>query len=383
MRGIDVLHIINGYWSRNLYALLVSELSDKRINQTVFVPVRKKEDIGKFKVEKENIKYLYAYIIKSFIYRIIFWLKINKSISFIKKNIKTETVNISHAHTLFSDGAISYYFYKKYNIPYIVTVRNTDLNIFCKYLFYLRPLGKKIVLNSSEIIFLSEAYKQRLLNRYSSPKIKNIISEKSIVIPNGIDDFWHRHSKTEIKKKNKDDLFTFVFAGEFKRNKNIHSIIRSVELLRAEGYNCRFKAVGLGFNDEKKYVKFLFDLKSDKEYIEFIDEVKKEELINIYKESDIFIMTSFKETFGLVYAEALSQGLPVIYTKNEGFDNTFEDGFVGYAVNPLSVNDIVEKSEMIINNFENIQKNCKRASEKFKWEMISDELFFQYNKFSK
>lgn len=40
-------------------------------------------------------------------------------------------------------------------------------------------------------------------------------------------------------------------------------------------------------------------------------------------------MPSHKETFGLVYAEAMSQGLPIIYTKNQGFDGQFPDGYVG------------------------------------------------------
>ena len=376
---INLFHIINGYWSRDLYALLISKLSEKNINQTVFVPVRKKEDLEKFRIKKENIHYLYAYIIKSVIYRIIFWLKIRKSIAYIKKNADLKTFHLTHAHTLFSDGAISYYFFKKFHIPYVVTVRNTDLNIFYKYLFYLRPLGKNILLNAEKIIFLSETYKQRLLNRYTSENIKKNLSMKSIVIPNGINDFWHQYSNNTQKKKFKNDLFTFVFAGEFKKNKNIHSIIRSIEILRDKGYNCRFKAIGLGFNDDKDYVKYLFKLKADKYYIEFVNAVKKEELIYLYKNADIFIMPSFKESFGLVYVEALSQGLPVIYTENEGFDKNFENGFIGYAVNPLSVNDIVKKSELLINNFELIQKNCSQVSLKFSWKSISNIMYDIYS----
>ena len=38
----------------------------------------------------------------------------------------------------------------------------------------------------------------------------------------------------------------------------------------------------------------------------------------IYRENDIYVMPSIIETFGLVYAEAMSQGLPVIYTRGQG-----------------------------------------------------------------
>ncbi len=376
---INILHIINGYWSRDLYSLFISEMSKKNIFQTVFVPVRNKDDLGKYEVKSKNIKYLYAFIIKSVIYRIIFWLKIKKIVDFIQKEADLKKINLIHAHTLFSDGAAAYFFFKKYNIPYIITVRNTDMNIFYKYLFYLRPLGKKILINSKKIIFLSESYKQKLLNYYKNDSNKSFFSEKSVVIPNGINDFWHNKTVTKEKNKKKEDKFTFIFAGEFKRNKNIHSSIKVVENLRNKGYNCKFKAIGLGFNDNEKYVKELLNQQNGRNYIEFINAVNKEELRNLYNKADIFIMPSYKESFGLVYAEALSQGLPVIYTENEGFDKHFEEGYCGFAVNPYSVEDITDKAEQIIINFNKIQANCVDASKKFSWEIISDNIFHIYN----
>ena len=298
---LKILHIINGYWSRDLYSLLIFELNKRKIRQTVFIPVRKKSDIGKFQIKKENVSYLYAYIISSVIYRIIFWLKIRKSIKYIENNTDLNKINLTHSQTLFSDGAISYYFFKKYGIKYITTVRNTDLNIFFKYLVYLRPLGKKILLNSEKIIFLSESYKKRLINRYSSEKTKNILLEKSIVIPNGINNFWHQNSNKEKKIKKKDDMYSFIFAGEFKRNKNIHSIIKAVDEIRQRGYKCRFTAIGLGFNDDEEYVKYLLKSKKDKNYIDLIDAVNKEELAKYYREADIFILPTYFFVLWLIY----------------------------------------------------------------------------------
>ena len=89
-------------------------------------------------------------------------------------------------------------------------------------------------------------------------------------------------------------------------------------------------------------------------------------------------MPSFKESFGLVYAEALSQGLPVIYTKNEGFDGNFDDAYVGCSVNPHSIEDIMKKCETVILNYNEIRKNCITASKKFKWADISNRYFNIY-----
>ena len=50
--------------------------------------------------------------------------------------------------------------------------------------------------------------------------------------------------------------------------------------------------------------------------------------------NDLFIMPSLNETFGLVFIEALTQNLPIIYTIHEGVYGYFEDNKYGVAVNP-------------------------------------------------
>lgn len=103
---------------------------------------------------------------------------------------------------------------------------------------------------------------------------------------------------------------------------------------------------------------------------EYIGYCSPEELINYYRKADIFVMPSLTETFGLVYAEALSQGLPVIYTYGQGFDGQFEEGDVGYAVNPHDYNDICEKIISVLENYDAISKRCTTNSVKFDWGII-------------
>jgi len=82
-------------------------------------------------------------------------------------------------------------------------------------------------------------------------------------------------------------------------------------------------------------------------------------------------MPSLHETFGLVYIEAMSQGLPLIYSKGEGIDGYFKEGKVGYSVNFKDINDIIEKIELILDNYNNISKNCNDLVEKFSWERVA------------
>jgi glycosyltransferase involved in cell wall biosynthesis len=82
-------------------------------------------------------------------------------------------------------------------------------------------------------------------------------------------------------------------------------------------------------------------------------------------------MPSFHETFGLVYIEAMTQGLPVLYTRGEGIDGYFEQGQVGYCVDPHDVNDIADKIELTLSDYDSISRHCFEAVDNFSWHHIA------------
>lgn len=102
-------------------------------------------------------------------------------------------------------------------------------------------------------------------------------------------------------------------------------------------------------------------------------------MLKYLRGADIFCMPSHKESFGLAYAEALSQGLPVLYTKGQGFDNQFSDGTVGYAVNDRDHIDLADKIRMAIENYNSLSSNCIKACTKFDWNVISRDLIGVYD----
>ena len=50
------------------------------------------------------------------------------------------------------------------------------------------------------------------------------------------------------------------------------------------------------------------------------------------KAADLFVLPSVDEAFGLVYAEAMSQGTPVVGCRGEGLADFVEDGVSGFLV---------------------------------------------------
>jgi len=357
---------INSYSvASGLYKNLYRELDRKNINQNIFIPVQNVSNKGNNFIDLKNGDILYKNTFNT-LDRILYFTKINKSYKALKENINMNKIDVAHAHSLFVNGGITNKLYKEYNINFITAVRNTDLNLFFGKMIHLRKKGLEILKNSSKIIFISPAYKKRLISKYIPKELQSEIGKKAVVIPNGVNDYWLEN--INFTKRNIDNHISLIYAGRIDKNKNVLNICKVVQKLNESGYNNNLKIIGKGPEKEtiEEYIKN-FD------YIRLLDYMPKEELLENYRNSDIFIMPSYNETFGLVYIEAMSQGLPIIYTHNEGVDGYFDEGSVGYAVNPDDIDDMVEKIKLITDNYLEMSENAVRETQRFSWDKVSDQ----------
>lgn len=272
-------------------------------------------------------------------------------------NINYENYDVIHAHTLFSDGYLAF----KSNKPYVITVRNTDVNYYMKYYKHLNSLGRNILNNANAVIFLSTTYKEKTINKlYKNNEDIKKIEDKSYTVPNGINQYWI-DNKVEEKKQIFNDI-NFLFIGRIMKNKNIEFLAKN---LNEKYFSKNIKIYIIGdildenyFNKLKKYKNLIF-----------LGSKSKEEISGIMKEMHIFSLVSHHESFGLVYLEAITQNLPVLYTRNEGFDKYFVDGVVGYSVNSKNGIDLIKKTNAIIENYSQIQNNLNGLNkEAFSWE---------------
>lgn len=357
---MKILHLNSYYFKRFFYKNLFEKQIEMGLSINVFIPV----DYN----SKEEFDFgTYSTICKCFrdIDKYTFFTKQSKVYNSIITEYDIPNYDIIHAHSVFSNGFSAYRLYKHYSIPYIVVVRNTDVNVFFKKVIFLRKLGIRILNSASKIIFLSDTYKNTLLSKYIPKRMRDIIDAKCVVIPNGIDKYWHDNSFNVKDFKTLKDPIKLVQVGELNKNKNLLKTIKACEILSNNGISIKLYVIGRIIN--RKVYKYL-QKSSIAEYLGYLN---KEDVLNVFRQSDIFILPSFKESFGLVYAEALSQALPIVYSQNQGFDNQFKDGFVGYSVNPKSAPDISEKITMIIDNYKSISSRCIIASDTFSWEIIS------------
>lgn len=364
---MKILHI-NSYYSGSMfYKNLYDQQEKKGLDISVFVPttssVENIDDFGEYTIISVNhLKYD----------RFIFHLKHTKILKDIIKRYDIEKYTLIHAHSLFSNGYIAMKLKKKYGIPYIVAVRNTDVNTFFKRMIHLRRIGIEILKNANSVIFLSKSYRDEVIEKYIPKKMKELIIKKTSIIPNGIDDFWIDNRISKRINPNKNDL-KLLYVGVINKNKNIITTTMAIESLQKQDIKAKLTVVGR-IDDYS-----IYDQIRKLDYVDYVEPKPRNELLEIYRQNDIFVMPSIHESFGLVYAEAMSQGLPVIYTKGQGFDGQFVDGKVGYSVDCFNADDISNKVLQIINNYSEISDNCSKEADKFDWNKITCEYSDQYS----
>lgn len=298
-------------------------------------------------------------------HRPFFYLKENKVLKDFFGIYKKEQFDLIHAHTLFSNGYVALKAKEKWGTPYIVAVRNTDINIFFKYRLNLRKLGIKILKEAEKIIFISPVYRDFMFSNYIPESLSGEFKQKSVVLPNGLDPFFVEN-KAESKQFNKEEAIQLLTVGHVCKNKNQLTVCKSVEKLNRMGIKAEYTVIGKVL-DEKVYKKL-----SEYNFVKYIPFLDKENLISEFQKADIYIMPSYTETFGLTYVEAMSQGLPVIYTRGQGFDGQIPEGRVGYAVNCEDEEEIKNKVIDIINNYDELSSNCLELCDQFNWQDITD-----------
>jgi len=338
----------------SLFQDFFQALDERKLEQNVFYPRNKGHRI----VDIESPYRIYSPEVLNLLTKVSFSKKRQVMQHEYDPLFQNNKPDIIHAHTLYSDGSLAHYYSESYGTPYIVAVRSTDIVYFLKYKPWLKNYGKKILDRASYIVFISPSLKKRFKQIFG-----NAYESKSTIIPNGINQFYLDQSGLHEKTLHTPPELLYV--GSFLKRKNVPALIKLLENSEA-----RLTIAGKGGRNEKKVLKLIQD--NDRiSYVGHIEDQSK--LVQIYKQSDIFIMASRGETFGLVYLEAMSQGLPVIYSKNTGIDGLFEPGSIGYGVSPGSASEMAKAIEQIKSAFESISSNCIKEARNFNWTNIAEK----------
>ncbi|QMU27345.1 glycosyltransferase [Adhaeribacter radiodurans] len=357
------LHINSYFLSNKIHYNLYTTITKYREDK-LFIPVY--ESYRENDIPGLDIDYIFTNVDKK-----LFFTKYFKIFKVINKKKLTNGYDYIHAHTLISDGIAAYLLSKFTNRKFVVTVRSTDVDFFIKKSSFFRFIARKILSQVSMVFFVSQSHKNIIKTLY--PKID---TNAFFSLPNGLDNFWLKNVYEKTPADQDLSSVKILFVGQIIKRKKLDLLIDFLKKYDDRKYELTIvgkNSLELDFDQIAQSI-------TNGNTINYVGEVKnKEELLRIYRENHLFILLSYAETFGVVYVEALSQGLPIIYTRGDGIDGYFPEGEVGYSSSHESLPELKEKVDLILAQYSTICKNTKKNIQRFDWELIAKDYIQQTN----
>lgn len=266
-------------------------------------------------------------------------MKLIKYYSWFRKGVKLGTAytdtTVIHAHGAILNGTLAYLIGKKLNVPFIVTEHTGPYSRILNS--WLKSKISKFVFNkAAKVLVVSEHQKSEVLKL-------GIPSDKVEVSYNPVN--------TETFKVNPiNDSKNIAFVSRLDEFKGGLRTLKAFHKISTSYPDYQLTIVGEGEEYEviKNYVKT--NNLQDKVTLKGI--LTKSEIADVYAASSFLVFPSRFETFGLVVAEALSCGLPVVCT-NQTAPKEFINDKNGILVQPDNVDEIAVAMEQLINNRSN------------------------------
>lgn len=137
------------------------------------------------------------------------------------------------------------------------------------------------------------------------------------------------------RTKQPDDLFTVLFAGQIGVRKGAPLLIKAWKHLGLK--DARLLMAG-SLNLDEKYL-------GQHNSIQYLGRLPRVRLLEVMRETDLFVFPSLAEGFGLVIGEAMAAGVPVLTTTNTGGPELITDEREGWCVPAYDVDSLAERIE--------------------------------------
>ena len=213
--------------------------------------------------------------------------------------------DIIHAHCMNHAGILAEQIHGKTGIPYVITEHSTT---YARKLIrnWQRPMMYEAAAHAAGRLAVSRDFAALLEQEYQGLQWQ--------YVPNILSANFEAPVDLAAKPHNQD--FTFCSVAHLQHKKGYDILLPAFAEAVKTHPQLKLKIGGGGY-EEFKLHKLAEDL-GLKNHVSFTGRLKNEEVLDLMYRSDAFVLASRHETFGVVFIEALSQGLPVIATRCGG-----------------------------------------------------------------
>ncbi|CWN16153.1 putative glycosyl transferase [Neisseria meningitidis] len=225
--------------------------------------------------------------------------------------------DLIHAHCMNYAGILAFKISQKYGIPYVVTKHSSTITRGLIRPHQWQPM-KNAAAHAAALLAVSRHFAHVLQHKYGC---------EWQYLPNILGGIFNR--PFEQREKNNKPHFVFCTVSHLRRLKGHDVLLTAFARALAQCPQLRLNIGGSG-QEEQRLKQQAADL-GITHAVTFLGALQPEAVLDLMRNSDAFVLASRTETFGVVYIEALSQGLPVIATRCGGAESIVSDGN-GYLV---------------------------------------------------
>ena len=274
--------------------------------------------------------------------------------------VKQYSIDVLHVHYAIPHAYAAYMAKKmlkeqSINIPIVTTLHGTDITLVGNHPSYKTAVTFSI--NKSDIVTcVSKSLKEDTINQFE-------IKKEIKVIPNFIDinKYIIQQDLCVVENPIPFDKFIVSHVSNFRPVKNVSNVIKVFYNILKE-IDCKLLMIGEG-PEKTKAEKMCHDL-GISHLVEFLGNTNQVEKNLCH--SDLFLLPSSTESFGLAALEAMASKVAVISSNVGGLSEINIDGKTGYVCDFNDIDSMTTRAISILNDMKTLELFKKNAFNKAK-----------------
>ena len=281
--------------------------------------------------------------------------------------------DIVHAHFSMPSGYMARKILETYGVPYALTDHNAWIADHAKGRKSLGDVYRYAYKKAAVPISITPYMREKLLRVASDTKFVDIY--------NGTDPV-----RSEILERSRpserSEEFSIFSCGSLNDRKGHHFLIRAFSdfVKRCPEAKLRIAGVGPMHNELQK----LIDELELGDAVRLLGMTAHAQVLQEMVWADCFVLASWAEPFATVYLEAMSAGVPMVWTSDGGINAVLRDGQHGVKIDPKSVEEIVRAFEYLYSDVSLRARisssNCEYFRENLTWDRAAGMILNEFAK---
>ncbi len=238
------------------------------------------------------------------------------------------------------------------------------------YQYITQSRCERRLISAQKSVIVDTGYVAEALKGYRLSR-----TPRMVIIPQGInDDFFSINCSSTSK--------TVLSVGSISKRKGHHLLIQAFSKAAEELKD--IKLVICGALTDRSYFQSLQSLAKSTQCSDRIvikADLRKEEILDYYRNAHVFALHTQEESQGIVFAEAMAAGLPIVSTRVGGVPFVVSEGASGYLTDYGDVEGFAQALTKVFSLGEEwnaLSDRCKRFSHKYSWSKIAEKIAAEY-----